>query len=172
MLDRLLDDPLALAGTLIAVAAMNHVSWRMSRRDSSEQAHIDTTASTLERSSGRAELIQHFGLPVAIALLTLSTHRVLRPMSEGYLILQLATLFLNIDAWLRWRILRIAGIVEGRLVPTAEYQYRTSAARLVPLTCCTGLVAAWFASAPFAVGSVLLAATAIGWYRRAPRGSA
>jgi hypothetical protein len=118
-------------------------------------------------SSRRAELTQHLGLPTAIALLTLAAGRLFGQLSGGYLVLQIATVVMNVDAWLRWRTLGIAGIVEGRLIPTAEYQYRTAAARIVPLAIFSGVVAAFFGSVVFAVGGVLLLATAIGWYRRA-----
>src|SRR5262245_27475253 len=167
MLDHLLDHPAALTATIVGVSALNYAVWALSLREWSRKPHVDMGASPIPPSSRRVELAQHLGMPVAVALLTVSGGRLFTQLSGGYLILQLATLVLNIDAWLHWRILTIAGIVEGRLVPTAEYQYRTLSARVVPLAIFSGAVAAFFGSAAFAFGGLLLCATAIGWYRRA-----
>ena len=167
MLDRLLDYPIALAATIIAASAVNYAMWSVSFRELPRQSHVDTsTTSAMRPGSQRAALVQHLGLPTAIALLALSGGPFTQ-LSAGYLILQFATVVLNIDAWLRWRLLRIPGIVEGRLIPTPEYQYRTSAARIVPFAIFSGMVAALFGSVAFAIGSLLLFATAVGWHLRA-----
>ena len=38
-------------------------------------------------------------------------------IAGGYLVMQLATLILNLDAWLKARVALIEGIADGRVVP-------------------------------------------------------
>jgi hypothetical protein len=92
-------------------------------------------------------------------------------LGGGYLVMQLATLILNLDGLLRARVLSVPGVAEGRVVLSVEYQYRSSTARMLAFAVFAEIVAILFESLAFAAGGALLLATAAGWYRRASQAS-
>jgi hypothetical protein len=103
-----------------------------------------------------------------VALLALVANQWLREtLIGGVLVMQMANLASNLADLLTYRALSAPNAVEGHIRYSAQYRFRSAAARLVGMSLMTVLVGVLFRSMPFLVGSILLLATGGGWYRRA-----
>jgi hypothetical protein len=108
------------------------------------------------------------GSLLLVSLLALVADRLIREtLVGGLLVMLIATLASNVADLLAYRALSKPGAAEGHLRYSPEYRYRSAAARLIGISLLTVFVALLFNSLPFFVGSILLLATAGGWYRRA-----
>lgn len=178
MLAILINQPSLLTTLILLLALLNYglALWvlRVERRQALFQR---LEAADIPRSAGTRSPLKQMALPfvtaVPIAILALYLDDLERQVvCGGYLVMQLATLILNLDGLLRIRLLSRPGIAEGCVRFTGEYQHRNIASRLLAFAGFTGMVAVLFTSVPFAAGSVFLLATVVGAYRRARQVSA
>lgn len=173
MLGALIQHPTSLAVAIIVMALLNFGLGTLALRADSRQRIFERAASIQAVASrSPAQFALPFIIAVAMAALTLLLDAYSREaIGGGYLVMQLATLILNLDAWLRARVALIEGIADGRVVLSAQYQHRNLAAKIVAVAVFTELVAVAFGSLAFATGGAFLFATAAGWYRRAIQAS-
>jgi hypothetical protein len=174
MLGALIEHPNFLAIAIITFALLNYGLGRLALRAESRQRFFERTGSD-QATASRSPAVQialPFVTAVPVAALMVILDRLTREgLGGGYLVMQLATLILNLEALLRARVLLAPGIAEGRVVLSAEYQYRSSAASMAAFAVLAGIVAILFWSLAFAAGGAFLLATATGWYRRARQAS-
>jgi hypothetical protein len=174
MLIELIEHSTALAVTIIAVALLNYGAGRLTLRMESRQ-HIFVHAALKQPVAGltkQAQLALPFIAAVPIAALTLLADANSREaLSGGYLVMQVATLVISLDSLLRLQVATVPGIADGRVILSAQFQYRSVAARISAAAIFCEIVAACFGNFTFATGGIFLFATAVGYYRRAIRAS-
>lgn len=173
MLGALIQHPAILAVAIIVMALLNFGLATLALRADSRQ-RIFERAGSIQAVASRSPV--QFALPFIIAVVMAALTLFLDAHSReaiggGYLVMQLATLILNLDAWLRARVALVEGIADGRVVLSAQYQHRNLAAKIVAVAVFTELIAVAFVSLAFATGGAFLFATAAGWYRRAIQSS-
>jgi hypothetical protein len=118
--------------------------------------------------SDAAQLALPTALMGLVALLALVANVWMRKtIIGGVLVMQMATLASNVADLLTYRALAAPHAADGHIRYSAQYRYRSAAGRLVGMAVMTTLVGVLFDSMPFIIGSLLLLATAAGWYRRA-----
>jgi hypothetical protein len=174
MFNGLIEHPLLLAVAIIALGLANSglglaVLHAESRQRFFERAGASRASSP--RSPG-TQFLRPLVTGALIATLVVFLDPTTREaLGGGWLVVQLTTLVLNLDALLRARVLSAPGVAEGRVVLSRGYEHRASAARLIASALFVEVVALLFESLAFAAGGGFLAATAIGWYRRARQAS-
>ncbi len=173
MLDQILASRTWLASWLAGMALLNYSVTLLILGQRRRQPFIDAVdwrpAGVVGRI--RSDAGQHAIPLLAVAVaaaVTLFVDRLVREtIIGGLLVLQMASLASNVADLLAVRALCAPDAAEGRLRYSAPYRYRAAGGRMIGLALLTVLVGMLFSSAPFLVGSVLLLATAGGWYRRA-----
>ena len=170
MLSALLEHPTVLAVTIIAIALLNYGLAILALRIESNQRTFLRAA--LNQPMAALPQAVHQALPftaaVPIAAVTLFLDASPREaLSGGFLVMQVVSLFLNMDSLLRLQVATINGIASGEIILSAEYQHRTIAARIMVLAVFCEVIAASFGNLAFATGGAFLFATAVGYYRRA-----
>jgi hypothetical protein len=146
MLNVILERPAVLAGTILVVVAVNYA-----------------LASFVQRRGSNPRVAMPFITAVPVAVFSLFLDPVSREfLGGGYLVMQLAALSLGLGT-LVWASARQQPVA----VRPPEAHYRRSASTLFTLAVAATIIAVMFKSRAFAGGAAFLAATALGWYRRA-----
>ena len=173
MFDELLASRAWLASWIAGLALLNYSVGLLLLGEYSKQNVLERDAWRPPGPIGRVRSdAAQLALPTAaiglVALLTLVAGRWMREtVIGGVLVMQIATLASNIADLLTYRALAAPNAAEGHVRYSAEYRFRSAAARLVGMSLLTALVGVLFNSLPFLIGSAFLLATAGGWYRRA-----
>jgi len=162
-----------LASWVAGFALLNYSVGLLVRAEYSTQTSIERDGWRPAGPLGRVQSdAAQLALPTAatglVALLALvADHWMRETIIGGVLVMQMATLASNVADLLTYRALSAPNAVEGHIRYSAQYRFRSAAARLIGMSLMTALVGDLFGSMPFLVGSMLLLATAGGWYRRA-----
>jgi hypothetical protein len=173
MFEQLLASRAWLASWIAGLALLNYSVSLLLLDEYSKQTFVERDAWRPPGLAGRLRSdAAQLALPTAatglVALLALvADHWMRETLIGGVLVMQMATLASNVADLLTYRALSAPNAAEGHLRYSAEYRFRSAAARLVGMTLMTALIGVLFGSTPFLVGSVFLLATAGGWYRRA-----
>lgn len=170
MFSGLIEHPSMLAVAIITVGLANSGLGLAVWRAESRQRFFERAGST-RASSSRSPAAQFLPPLVTGALIAAFVFfldpKTREALGGGWLVVQSTTLVLNLDALLRARVLLVPGVADGRVVLSREYDHRGSAARLIAFALFVEIIALLFESLAFAAGGAFLAATAVGWYRRA-----
>jgi hypothetical protein len=172
MLNALIGHSTVLAITIIVMALLNYglVMWSL-RKESHQSVFVrpDVSQPITSLQQGAHQALP-FTAAVPLAAVTLFLDGYPREaLSGGFLVMQVASLILNVETLLRLQIATINGICDGRIILSTGYQYRTLASRIVVLAVFSEIVAASFGNLSFATGGSFLFASAVGYYRRAIR---
>ena len=172
MLTTLFDSPTVIAISIVVVMFFNYALAAIVLRDESRQHLLKRAGAVSGAAAGTrrrlVELVQSFGMATVVIGLSFFVDAVTREtLAGGYLVMQIATLAMNLDGALRMRALLQPGAAEGQILFSKEYQHRSSAARLIGMAVFCGVVALLFWNVAFGAGCAFLFATAVGWYRRA-----
>jgi hypothetical protein len=174
MLSALIEHSAVLGMTIIAMALLNQGLGLLVLRMQSRQRIFDLVPlnTPLGGSSHTAQLALPILMAVPMATLPLFLDFYSREaLSGGYLVMQVVTLIVSLDSLLRLQVATVPGISDGRVTLSAQYQYRSVAARLGVLAIFCEIVAASFGNLAFTTGGVFVLASAVGYYRRAMRAS-
>jgi hypothetical protein len=166
------NSPFLVAISIAAIACLNYALAAVALKYESRQQLLNRAGAASGAPSGQqreaAELVRPFGMAIVVIALSFFVDSVTREaIAGGYLVMQLATLSMNLEGVLRMRALLRPGMAEGHILFSREYQYRSLAARLIAMALFSGVVALMFWHVAFAVGTAFLLATAAGWDRRA-----
>ncbi len=168
----LLDSPAKLALLIGLLAAVNYVvaRWALaeqSRQNFVESDHQGTGGPVARAVSARAQLAKPFIMTAVIIVFTLIADRFSRELlGGGWFVMQIASLGLTAADLLAGRSLQKPDAAEGHIRYSVAYRYRVTGARSVGMAIVAGAVGLLFGSWAFLMGTLLLLATAIGWYRR------
>jgi hypothetical protein len=174
MLSGLIEHPSMLAVAIITVGLANYGLALAGLHAESRQRFFERAGASpagSPQSPGTQFLRPLVTTALIATLVVLVDPKTREALGGGWLVVQLTTLVLNLDALLRARVLSVPGVAEGRIVLSRGYEHRASAARLIAFALFVEIVALLFDSLAFAAGGAFVAATAIGWYRRARQAS-
>ena len=170
-MDHLLDSRTLLALTIALLALLNQVialrtAAAYARQDFIETDRLVTAAGRPQ--SGLFELAKPLAASLVVAGLTFMVDRPTRDLrGGGWLVMHIANLGMNIADLLAVRALRRPDAATGRIRFSLAHRERVTSGRALGMATVAGLVGLLFSSWAFLMGSLLLFATAIGWYRRA-----
>jgi hypothetical protein len=173
MLEQILESRSWLASWLAGMALLNYSVGLLVVHEYSQQQFVERDDWRPPGIGGRLgperrQLAISAAAVLLVAVMALFADRLVREtLAGGMLVMQMATLASNATEVLILRALSAPDAAEGRLRYSAEYRYRSAVARLVGMGLLTVLVAILYDSLSFLVGSILLLATAAGYYRRA-----
>jgi hypothetical protein len=173
MLEQILQSRSWMASWLAGMALLNYSVGLLVLAAYAQQPFLERDGWRPPGLAGRARSdAAQLALPLVVvclvAVLALFTDRLVREtLVGGLLVMQMATLASNVADLLAFRALAAPAAAEGHLRYSPVYRYRSAGGRMIGMCVLTTLVGLLFASAPFLVGSALLLATAVGWYRRA-----
>ena len=173
MFEQILESRAWLASSVAGLALLNYTVGRLVLHEYSKQQFVEREDWRPPGIGGRLgserrQLAISVGGVLLVAVMALFADRLVREtLVGGVLVMQMATLAFTVTDVLVLRALSAPGAAEGRLRYSAGYRYRSAAARLVGMGMLTVLVAVLYGSLSFLVGSLLLLATAAGYYRRA-----
>jgi hypothetical protein len=172
MFEQILASPGWLASWVAGMALLNYSMGILALYEYSKQQFVERDDWRPPGLGGRLgperkQLAISVGAVLLVAVMALFADRLIREtLVGGILVMQMAALASNVTDVLTLRALSAPAAAEGRLRYSAEYRYRSAVARLVGMGLLTVLVAVLHDSVSFLVGSVLLLATAAGYYRR------
>ena len=172
MFEVLLDSPAKLALLIGLLAVANYVVGRwalaeQTRQNFVESDHRGTGGPAGRAVSDRARLAKPFIMTAVIIMLTLIADQFTRElMGGGWLVMQIASLGLSTADLLAGKSLQKPDAAEGHIRYSVAHLYRVTGARSVGMAIVAGTVGLLFGSWAFLMGSLLMLATAIGWYRR------
>ena len=177
MWDELIDSPPLLATAIVIVALLNYfvglsIVRAHSRQDLVERDNWRPPGLAGNTRTDAAQLALPFAGTVAIIVLLWFMDRFWREVvGGGVLVVELATLGLNVGDLLTVQSLRSPGAAEGHIRYSAAYRFKSSAGRLIGMSALLSALAGLFANYAFLFAALMVGATAVGWRRRAYQAS-
>ena len=173
MFEQILESRAWLASWLAGMALLNYSVGLLVLDEYSKQQFVERDGWRPPGLGGRLgperkQLAISAAAVLLVAVIAMFADRLIREtLVGGMLVVQMATLASNVTDVLILRALTAPHAAEGHIRYSAGHRYRSAAARLVGMGLLTVLVAVLYDSPSFLVGSILLLATAAGYYRRA-----
>lgn len=172
MFDRLINSPIELVVTILAVAVANYfVSLAATRAQSSQpfvefEEFLPPGPAGVVRSPERQLALPLLSALPACILAFFVDHVGREVIGGGYLVMQLAALALNIGTFTNRRTLANPRAAEGHIRYSAMYRYRSQAGLALGLAFFAASASLLLLNLAFAVGAAFLLAASIGYLRR------